>query len=590
MRVPEDIKKKICDRYSFAPRNSIDKFLMDNPEVDEFLTNIIISEPFFRTKRLAFSCIAKGVFEPLKCLACGKELDIYKYLNNGVQFCSRKCSQSSFQRLEKIRVTSMERYGCANAMQNREVKKKQRETNIARYGVENTFQSEKVKKKIRNTNFERYGTENYVQSSDWKKKVVATNMERLGVAFPAQNKRVMSKVKATNIKRYGGVAPACSDMVVDKIKFKNLEKYGAKFYTSSSEYFAIQHDKLVERFRGKIEPLFSAEQYHGMGCKEEYQWKCSCCGTIFSSRIYTTSFDDDEILPRCPMCHPKLEFISGKERELLEFVKSIYDGTIFGNDRSVISPKELNIYLPDKKIAIEFDGLYWHSEKGGKGESYHFEKTEECLKKGIRLVHVFEDEWKNKQDIVKSRIRSILGVNKRIFARECVVKGLSFNESHDFLDANHLQGRDNSKHHYGLYFEEELVAVMTFSKPRFNKNYDYELIRYCSKNGCNIVGGAGKLLAYFRKNHVGSIISYADRRYSNGNLYEKLGFTRIGVSKPNYWYVKNNEKLNRYQCQKHKLAFVLGDMFDGHLSELENMKNNGWSRLYDCGNLVYVLE
>ena len=131
---------------------------------------------------------------------------------------------------------------------------------------------------------------------------------------------------------------------------------------------------------------------------------------------------------------------------------------------------------------------------------------------------------------------------------------------------------------------------MTFGKPRFNKNHDWELIRFASKLGIHVVGGASKLLAHFRKSHSGSVVSYADRRYSDGNLYEKLGFKKAGVSKPNYWYVKKNSRLSRYACQKHKLQAVLGDGFDPNLSEEENMYMNGWTRYHDCGNLVYVLE
>lgn len=255
----------------------------------------------------------------------------------------------------------------------------------------------------------------------------------------------------------------------------------------------------------------------------------------------------------------------------------------------MIRPLELDIYLPDKNVAIEFDGLYWHSEENGKGEEYHLSKTEECENIGIHLLHVFEDEWNDKQEIVKDRIRSILGFNGRIFARKCVVKELDAKECKEFLDANHLQGYYNAKHRYGLIYEGELVATMTFGKPRFNKNYDYELMRYSCRIGCNVVGGAGKLLAHFRRNHEGSIVSYADRRYSDGNVYERLGFVKVGVSQPNYWYVRNGEKLSRYQCQKHKLAKLLGDGYDENISEHENMRLNGYDKIYDCGNLVYVL-
>ena len=168
------------------------------------------------------------------------------------------------------------------------------------------------------------------------------------------------------------------------------------------------------------------------------------------------------------------------------------------------------------------------------------------------------------------------------------MRELDSKTANEFLEQNHLQGGDNSSIRYGLYHGDELVTVMTFGKPRFSKSYDWELIRFASKCGCNVVGGASKLLNHFRSSHSGSIVSYADRRHSDGHLYEKLGFVLEGVSKPNYWYVRGGEKLSRYACQKHRLKDVLGEAFDPNLSEFENMSLNGWTRVHDCGNMVFV--
>lgn len=337
-------------------------------------------------------------------------------------------------------------------------------------------------------------------------------------------------------------------------------------------------------------PMFTREEYKGYGDAKELKWKCARCGNEFEQRVYYTGIGvEDRCIPRCLKCFPK-HGSSIAEKEVLDFVKSIYSGRIIENNQTVLENRlELDIYIPDKKIAIEFDGLYWHSEENGKDANYHLNKTVECEKNGIRLIHIFEDEWNEKREIVKDRIRSILGIGQTgIFARRCVVMDIDSKTANDFLDANHLQGCCNSSIKYGLFFNGELVAVMTFGKPRFNKNYDWELVRYASRIGCHIVGGASKLLARFRKEHSGSIVSYADRRYSDGNLYEKLGFVLEGTSKPNYCYVKGTQKLNRYACQKHKLPALLGDGFNPEWSESENMAQNGWNRIYDCGNLVFV--
>ena len=252
------------------------------------------------------------------------------------------------------------------------------------------------------------------------------------------------------------------------------------------------------------------------------------------------------------------------------------------NTRGIISPYELDIYLPDFNLAIEYNGSYWHSE-GRKGKEYHLNKTELCNEKGIQLLHIFDFD---DLDIWKSIISNKLGLNKKIYARKCIIKELEYKEIKDFLNTNHIQGSCSSKINLGLFYNGELVEVMTFGKPRFNKKYDYELLRLCSKKFYSVIGGASKLFKYFKEKYKGSIISYANRRFSNGNIYKQLGFKELNKTEPNYWYIKEDKILSRYQCQKHKLNSLL-ENFNPELSESENMALNGYFRIYDCGNIVY---
>jgi hypothetical protein len=224
--------------------------------------------------------------------------------------------------------------------------------------------------------------------------------------------------------------------------------------------------------------------------------------------------------------------------------------------------------------------------------TYHLNKTIGCESNGINLMHIWEYDWNNvlKQKIIKSMIRSKLGLGKRIYARETEVREVSSVVTKQFLALNHLQGESVSKVNLGLYHNKDLVAIMTFGKPRFNKNYGWELIRYCSLLGINVIGGASKLLKHFRKNHVGSILSYANREHSNGKLYEALGFNLINMSHPNYQWWNGHLILNRYATQKHKLPKLLNETFDPSKTESENMFANGYRRIWDCGNLVYELS
>ena len=489
-----------------------------------------------------------------------------------------KSSLGNSETREKIRKTMIERYGSECSLQNEEVKEKARKTNLARYGSEYGFGNKEIQSKIRQTNLEKYGVENAFQRQDIKDRIRQRNIDEYGVTANALRPEAIQKKHDTMVKKYGVDNPVLN---------KELHDKAVRRYLNNS------YDRIISKWKNEVIPLFSKEEYVGFfgdSYGHVYKWKCVKCGKEFEQHLHGNTAVKI-MMPRCWHCYPNMneQGQSYKEKEVLDFVKSIYDGEIIPNAHGIIGRKELDIYLPEKHLAIEFDGFYWHSEQKGKGESYHLDKTNACAEKGIRLIHIFEDEWKEKKEIVEDRIRSILGIGQtRIFARKCDVMELDSKTANEFLEQNHLQGGDNSSIRYGLYHGDELVAAMTFGKPRFSKSHDWELIRFASKCGCNVVGGASKLLNHFRSSHSGSIVSYADRRHSDGNLYEKLGFMQVGVSKPNYWYVRGGEKLSRYACQKHRLKDVLGDAFDPNLSEFENMSLNGWTRVHDCGNMVFV--
>ena len=205
-------------------------------------------------------------------------------------------------------------------------------------------------------------------------------------------------------------------------------------------------------------------------------------------------------------------------------------------------------------------------------------------KLGIQLIHVFDtDDIRVCKDIIKTK----LGKANRIFARKCKVVELSTAECNSFLDNFHIQHSCPASVRLALKYNGEIVEVMTFGKPRFNKNYDWELLRLCTAPDLVVVGGASKLLTWFELHFTGNIISYCDRRFSSGNVYRNLGFVKLRETSPNYFYVKNGKILSRYQCQKSKLSKLL-DNFDPNLTEAENMKKSGYLRVFDCGNLVFV--
>jgi archaellin len=298
---------------------------------------------------------------------------------------------------------------------------------------------------------------------------------------------------------------------------------------------------------------------------------------------------------RCLKCFPYNKSMG--EVEILNFCESLVGETsVISNDRQIIKPKELDIVVPDYGLAIEYDGLYWHSSNNDLSEytTQHLEKTSNCEEKGLNLLHIFENEWEStqKQQIWKSIIRNKLGKSNKIYARKCEIRKVSNKESVSFLETNHLQGNAPASIRYGLYHDDILVALMTFGKSRFNKNVDWELIRYCNSLNTSVVGGASRLFKHFLKNHTGSIISYADRRHSQGGLYQQLGFEFSHNSDPNYYYYENKQPYileSRQKYQKHKLHALL-ENFDPDQTESQNMYKNGYRKIYDCGNQVWIFN
>jgi very-short-patch-repair endonuclease len=286
---------------------------------------------------------------------------------------------------------------------------------------------------------------------------------------------------------------------------------------------------------------------------------------------------------------------SKSEKEIYEFISSIYDGNIVTNTKQVIGPFEIDIYLPDLKFAIEVNGLYFHSEiSGGRDKHYHLAKTTKANKLGIRLLHIFEDEWKNKTDIIKSMLLSrIGGIKTNLNARSMAISAPTSSEKNDFLKRNHLQGQDKSSIFMGLYSEGELVSLMTFGSLRSvlgskSVKNQYELIRFCNKLNVSCRGSFSKLLSHFIRNkNPDKVVTYADCRFSvkSSNVYEKNGFGYISTSKPNYFYMKNHDvRLHRFNFPKHKLV-KLGH--DSSLSEWDIMKSINYDRIWDCGHFKY---
>ncbi len=290
----------------------------------------------------------------------------------------------------------------------------------------------------------------------------------------------------------------------------------------------------------------------------------------------------------CTKCNP---MTSKTELEIYNFIKDNTTITVNQGVRNILkNGKELDIVIPSLNIAIEFDGLYWHSDKY-LNTSYHLDKTKSCNEVGYRLIHIFEDEWINKKEIVKSRILNVLNLSfNKIYARKTTIREVNSKEATKFLEENHIQGKIGAKIRLGLYYNGDLVSLMIFGSLRKNlgsksKEGDWELLRFCNKLNTSVVGGASKLLKYFEENYKpSSLISYADRRWSEGQLYNKLNFTFLAETPSNYFYISGYKRLNRFNFRK---DILVSKGFDKNKTEKEITKELGYNRIYDCGSLKF---
>jgi len=492
----------------------------------------------------------KVSFKKLNCSNCKKEFELEDISKNKNRiYCSKKCSATDKKLIEQRNKTSKEtfdnKYGC-HPMQTDDTKKKFKESMISTYGVEHALQNQVSMDKFQKTKIERYGDKNYFNLEKYKN----TCLERYGVSNAMQIKGIREQNQVP---------------VLD------------------------EHFQFLKSFsnNNNLEFLESRETYKGYHFTNIYNFLCKKCNTSFTSSVYHLNS------VFCNKCEPHKRETT--ENELFDFIKTILpNDDVKRRDRTVLNGKELDFLIPSKKVAIELNGLYWHSENGGKlKKHYHLNKLQNCAFHGIRLIHIYESEWNYKRDIIKSILKTTFGVAEHIYnARQCEVKEVDIAIKNKFLNDNHIQGEDRATIKLGLFTSSgDLISLMTFRKTsRFDKNVEWELSRFVNKQNTSVRGGASKLFKHFiRIYKPRTIISYSDRRLFGGNIYQTLGFQFIGNTSEGYHYISKDYKhlFNRMGYQKHMLKDKL-DVYDEKASEWTNMQANGYDRIWDCGNSKWL--
>lgn len=297
----------------------------------------------------------------------------------------------------------------------------------------------------------------------------------------------------------------------------------------------------------------------------------------------------------CPACGIHL---SNGEKEIYNMAVSIFgENNVIKNDRCLLEGKELDIYIPSKGIAIEFDGLIWHSEYGkrGKDKHYHLNKTEKCKKKNVRLIHIFEDEFIEHKEIVINKLKHIFNFNTdaiSIGARSCSIVKTDTKTAKDFLNKFHIQGFSSSTVYYAACYNNEIVSIMSFKKETKNSD-NWELTRFATDINYRVNGAASKLFKHFVNDYRPlKVKSFLDRRWNTegDTVYEKLGFEVDKILPPDYHYVKSSKRYHKFGFRKNTILKKYGTTYHltDEMTESEMTKIIGFYKIWDCGLVRYV--
>lgn len=483
-------------------------------------------------------CIMNDIHSLPLCEVCNTNPKAF--ITSYLKTCnSQKCKSSHPAAIAKRKKSMVEKYGDnISPLTKEKIRqripnfiKKSKETLLIKYNVDNCSKIPGHKEKLINSNIKKYGVKHFNFTESNRKNIKSNRMKRW-------------QIKCNSVKLLDVILPSC-----EKVKIYKNALYHLKYCCNTCN--AIEQLP-YETFKWRIKNLNTP---------------CSVCsGIVHGSNI---------------------------QYKIYEWIKSIYKNDVVLNDRMVLSDynMELDIYIPDKNIAIEIDGVFWHSfnsKETPKQKNYHKFKYDLCNNKNIKLIRIPDVVIEEKQDIIKSKIKNLLGFSNKIYARNTNIVLVNKEGEKEFLNKNHLQGYIKSDYCIGLIFGGELISIMSMGKSRFDKSYEWEMLRFCNKIDLSIVGGLSKLYNRFIKDNLPkSIVSYADLRYGDGKSYSTCGFKHIKNTSPNYYWIKNNKILSRMKFQKHKLQNIL-DFYDEGLSESENMFNNGYRRLWDCGNAKWV--
>ena len=586
----KDIKEKV-------KQTNLQKYGVDNPmksanikqkvvntNIEKYGVKYIMQSDEFKEKSINTSMKKYNTKSPMQSDIIKKKwVDNFhdKYgVNNPMQLDEVK---------NKVYETNLEKYGSITPLGNSTIKSQIKENNKLKYGTETPLNTVEVRQKIEQTNLEKYGSKSPFGNKEIQNKTKLLWKSKYGVDNPLKSKEIQDKIHQTNLEKYGSISPLGNKEIQNKIHQTNLEKYGYIYPIQNQDI----HNKAVNtnidincpaydilRSRDKLIEVL-------LNIPEKERTSIKCAETVgVNLPTFRKWYVYHNIQSDVHLQSQRSHF----EQDIYIWLQTVYKGKIECNVR-YFGSYELDIYLPDIKLGIEFNGVYWHNIDVV-GAKYHQKKSLYFKDLGIFIFHIYEWEWLDvdMQNKIKQHIMLLLNIldMKVIYARKCIIKEIDNTVYNDFLNKYHLQGYVSAQVKLGLFYNEELLQIMSFSPARYSDN-GYELIRLCTKFEYNIVGGANKLFQYFLKHYnQTNIISYCDIDKFKGNVYVKLGMKLDKINIPNYKWVnlKTFDVKSRYQTQRHLIRNGDSDT----RSENEIMSDLGYVKVENAGTYRFIYK
>lgn len=583
------------EKYRNINRTKVTDEISKEQFINDYITNnlaiIEIMEKYNISKNKVLRLIREyDVHKP-------KELEIASRQRLNIKRYGVKEVLSSKKVRDKIKQTNLEKYGVENVFASKEIKNKIKETNLEKYGVENVWsKNSPILEKVKQTNLERYGAENPWSSEIIHDKIKETNLERFGVEYPLQSDEVINTMKKNNLEKYGVESVQQLDSVKEKIKQTNLERYGAEYGLSSDIIKEKIKQTNLERY-GYTNATKSdiVKEKIKQTNLEKYGVGYTLQSNEVKEKIRQTNLERYGVEYYCMtedcISKNKVHRISKVNKE---FYNKLLENNIDCELEYYIGTKGFDI--KSNNILIEINPSYTHNSTYGasfktshgippKDYDYHILKTKLANDNGFQCIHIFD--WDDEDKII-----NILKPKENVYARKCDIREVELKDTNIFLNKYHLQDSCSGQViRLGLYYNNELVEIMTFGKPRYNKNYEYELLRLCTKAEYNVIGGSSKIFKYFIDNYSpNSIISYCDISKFSGEVYNKLGFTLKSNSKPaKHWYnMHTGRHITDNLLRQRGYDQLFGTDYGKGTSNEQLMLENGFVEVYDCGQSTYI--